>query len=58
MNNDELKTAGFNINFEYEAQMSLSQLVNNITETVEKYYLRCDKVVQNLIKTTELKGKL
>lgn len=58
MNNDELKTAGFNINFEYEAQISLSQLVDNMTETVEQYYLRCDNVVQNLIKTTELKGKI
>lgn len=56
MNYDELIAAGFNINSKYEALVPLLQLNDKITETVEQYYMRCDNVVQNLIKTTELKG--
>jgi len=56
MNNDELIAAGFNINSKYEALVSLSLLIENMIETVEQYYIRCDDVVQNLIKTTESKG--
>jgi len=56
MSTDELIAAGFNINSKYEALVSLPQLIDNMTETVEQYYTRCDEVVQNLIKTTEFKG--
>jgi len=56
MNNDELIAAGFNVNSKYEALVPLSQLSNSATETVEQYHIRCDEVVQNLIKTTEGNG--
>lgn len=58
MTNDELIAAGFNINSNYEALVSLSLLIESISETVEQYYIRCDEVVQTLIKTTESKGKI
>lgn len=57
MSNDELLAAGFNINSKYEALVPLPLLIENISETVEQYYVRCDEVVQNLIKTTESIGK-
>lgn len=56
MSNDELMTAGFNINFKYEALLTLPLLVESMTETVEQYYIRCNEVVQNLIKATEPEG--
>lgn len=56
MNNDELITAGFNINFKYEALVTLPFLVKSMTETVEQYYIRCNEVVQSLIKATESEG--
>lgn len=58
MTNDELIAAGFNINSKYEALVSLSLLIENMTETVEQYYIRCDELVQTLIKTTESKSKV
>ncbi|KAL4112181.1 hypothetical protein QTP88_016018 [Uroleucon formosanum] len=56
MSNEELITAGFNINSKYEALVSLPFLIDNMSETVEQYYIRCDEVIQNLIKSTEPKG--
>lgn len=56
MSIEELITAGFNINSKYEALVSLPFLLENMTETVEQYYIRCDEVIQNLIKSTEPKG--
>lgn len=56
MSNGELIAAGFNINSEYEALVTLPLLIENITETVEQYYVRCDDVVQHLIKITEPRG--
>jgi hypothetical protein len=56
MSIEELITAGFNINSKYEALVSLPFLVENMSETVEQYYIRCDEVIQNLIKSTEPKG--
>lgn len=56
MSNEELIAASFNINSKYEALVSLPILIENMTETVEQYYIRCDEVIQNLIKTTEPKG--
>lgn len=56
MSNEELIAAGFNINAKYEALVSLQFLIDNMSETVEQYYIRCDEVIQNLIKSTEPKG--
>lgn len=56
MSNGELIAAGFNINSKYEALVTLPLLIENITETVEQYYVRCDEVIQNLIKITEPGG--
>jgi len=56
MSNEELIAAGFNINSKYEALVSLPFLIDNMSETVEQYYIRCDDVIQNLIKSTEPKG--
>ncbi|XP_050524014.1 protein UBASH3A homolog [Daktulosphaira vitifoliae] len=55
MTYEELITAGFNINSNYVPIISLSLLIENMSETIEQYYLRCDTVVQALIKTTENK---
>lgn len=57
MNNNELIDAGFNINYKYESLVSLPVLIKNMSETVEQYYIRCNEVVQNLIKITEPEGK-
>lgn len=57
MNIDELIDAGFNINSKYESLVSLSLLIENMSETVEQYYFRSNEIVQHLIKTTESKGK-
>lgn len=56
MSIDELIAAGYNINSKYETLVSLPLLIKNMTETVSQYYVRCDEVVQSLIKTTEPKG--
>lgn len=56
MNNDELIAAGYNINSKYDALVPLPLIIANMTETVEQYYVRCDEVVQNVVKTTEPEG--
>lgn len=56
MSKDELIAAGYNINSKYETLVSLPLLIENMTETVSQYYVRCDEVVQSLIKTIEPKG--
>lgn len=58
MSNDELIDAGFNVDPEYVPVLSLSFLVDNMSETVEEYYTRCLEVVQNLIKTSDPEGNV
>lgn len=56
MSNDELIDAGFNIDPDYVPVISISWLVDNMTETVEGYYTRCVEMVENLIKSTVPEG--
>ncbi|XP_050431445.1 protein UBASH3A homolog [Adelges cooleyi] len=56
MTNEELIAAGYNINSKYSPLVPLPLLLENVSETVEQYYMRCDEVVQAFIKSTENKG--